>query len=270
MHSINYENLLLSVTSLVKSAGVLLAEEWARPTGPRGSDDKAEIDTEIELFLRDRLLELLECDFWGEETGHVLTGHSWCWVLDPNDGTSDFLKGRKGSSIAVGLLHKNLPVLGVVHAPITPEGPPDCIAWAEGLPNLIRNGSAVSSNLQHAEFTHESLVMVSFAAKEKPVINAELCAPARFYPMPSIAYRLARVAAGDAQCAVSLFPISAHDVVAAHALLRGANGVLLDERGCEMSYGTEAKMLTIAQRCFGGSSAACRELIERDWSRIFT
>jgi myo-inositol-1(or 4)-monophosphatase len=260
---------LKDVTDAVERAGLLLAAEWRRPSGPRGFGDKAEIDVEIELLLRRELIQLLECDFWGEETGYLLTGHPWCWVLDPNDGTSDFLKGRKGSAIAAGLLHNNLPVLGVVHAPVTPQGSPDIIAWAEGMPHLLRNGTPVISNLREASFNAESLIMVSAAASEKSELNAELCAPASFYPMPSIAYRLARVAAGDALCGVSLFPVSAHDVVAAHALLRGAYGVLVDENGEEISYQTEEKMLTVSQRCFGGEAFACRELLQRDWSRIF-
>ncbi|MDT4865177.1 3'(2'),5'-bisphosphate nucleotidase [compost metagenome] len=60
----------------------------------------------------------------------VLTGHRWCWVVDPNDGTSDFLKDRKGSAISIGLLHNALPVLGVVYAPVTEDCGADCIAWA--------------------------------------------------------------------------------------------------------------------------------------------
>jgi myo-inositol-1(or 4)-monophosphatase len=269
MRNPDYAKLLTDVTDAVERAGLLLAAEWRRPLGPRGCGDKAEIDVEIERLLREELLLLVKCDFWGEETGHVLTGHPWCWVLDPNDGTSDFLKGRKGSAIAVGLLHNNLPVLGVVHAPITPQGSSDVIGWAEGMPHLLRNGTSITSNLQGALLTAESLIMVSAAAVEKPALNAELCAPASFYAMPSIAYRLARVAAGDALCGVSLFPVSAHDVVAAHALLRGANGVLVDENGEGISYGAEDKMLTVSKRCFGGEAFACRELLRRDWSRIF-
>ncbi|MNC66249.1 Inositol monophosphatase family protein [compost metagenome] len=88
--------------------------------------------------------------------------------------------------------------------------------------------------------------------------------------MPSIAYRLAKVAAGEGVCGVSLYPVSAHDVVAGHALLRGAGGVLLDERGQPITYVTEANMQTVSQRCFGGSVSACRILLARDWGRIFT
>lgn len=93
--------------------------------------------------MREQLLALLPCDFWGEETGHTLTGHAYCWVVDPNDGTSDFIRGLKGSSVSVGLLHNSIPVLGVVYAPVTEDRGADCIAWAEGLPELLRNGHPV-------------------------------------------------------------------------------------------------------------------------------
>jgi fructose-1,6-bisphosphatase/inositol monophosphatase family enzyme len=86
--------------------------------------------------------------------------------------------------------------------------------------------------------------------------------------MPSIAYRLARVAAGDAVCGISLYPVSAHDVVAGHALLRGVGGVLLDENGIALSYTTETNMTKVSQRCFGGAPSVCHELANREWDRV--
>ncbi|MNF75738.1 putative inositol 1-monophosphatase ImpA [compost metagenome] len=260
--------LITPVIKIIERAGTLLSEEWNRPDGPRGQEDKAVIDVEIENLLRPELLSLLSCDFWGEETGHILTGHAWCWVVDPNDGTSDFLKGLKGSAISVGLLHNNIPVLGVVYAPVTLEGLPDCIGWAEGIPHLIRNGQSVNSGLADQKLSSGSTIMVSAAAINKPELNREMCAPGSFHAMPSIAYRLARVAAGDGVCGVSLYAVSAHDVVAGHALLRGAGGVLLDENGSAICYATEASMTTVSQRCFGGGPSVCHELTTRKWGRV--
>lgn len=97
--------LLTRASEIVQRVGVLLSEEWSRPDGPRGQGDKAAIDVEIENILRPELLSLLCCDYWGKEAGHILTGNAWCWVVDPNDGTSDFLNCLKGSAISVGLLH---------------------------------------------------------------------------------------------------------------------------------------------------------------------
>lgn len=266
----NLADLLAQTVDAVTHAGELLVTEWQRVGGPRGEGDKAEVDMEIEAVLRSQLLDLLCCDFWGEETGHSLTGHSWCWVVDPNDGTSDFLKGLKGSALSVGLLRDRTPVLGVVYAPVTFDGVPDCIAWAEGLPNVMRNGYPVAAKLSAKTLSSDTLVMVSSAAKYKPVINRELCAPSNFVAMPSIAYRLAKVAAGDGVCGISLWPVSAHDVAAGHALLIGAGGVLLDEFGAPIEYVTEADMQTVSQYCFGGSGPACQALLKREWSRVFT
>lgn len=263
------KNILSSVITAVERAGALLAAEYVRPGGRRGFGDKADVDVEIEEVLRAELLHILPCDFWGEETGHVLTGNPFCWVVDPNDGTSDFLKGLKGSAVSVGLLHDNLPALGVVHAPVTLGDASDCIAWAAGMDHLLRNGSPVHVDLSKQQLSESSLVMVSSAAGNKPQINQELCAPGDFYPMPSIAYRLARVAAGDGVCGVSLYPVSAHDVIAGHALLLGANGVLVDELGDAIRYQTEADMYRVSNRCFGGAPRVCADLVARDWSKVF-
>lgn len=62
----NCLDLLEPVTEKVLLAGRLLAAEWDRPGGPRGSGDVAVVDAEIEAVLRAALLEILSCDFWGK------------------------------------------------------------------------------------------------------------------------------------------------------------------------------------------------------------
>lgn len=265
----NVLNLLDSVVTEVLSAGELLVAELHRLEGPRGQGDKADVDFEIEERLRTALLGLLDCDFWGEETGSRMLGHDFCWVVDPNDGTRDFLHGTPGSAISVGLLRKRLPVLGVVYAPTTTDRGPDYIYWAEGLSGVMRNGKTVPARLTPRTLQTGSVVLVSTAATGKPAVNSELCAPAEFVPMPSIAYRLARVAVGDAVVGTSLVPVSAHDLVGGHALLIGASATLLDEDGNEVLYDSEEKMKAAAQRCFGGSREACEVLVKRDWERVF-
>lgn len=237
--------------------------------GPRGFAEKAAVDEEIEKLLRAELLEILPCDWWGEEIGSQLSGNTLCWVVDPNDGTGDFLRGVQGSAVSVGLLRAYEPVLGVVYAPVTPHSS-DCIAWVIGMDHLLRNGSPVRVDFSKQQLSGSGLVMVSSAASSKPIINDDLCAPCIFHAMPSIAYRLARVAVGDGDCGISLYPVSAHDVVAGHALLIGANGVLVDEYGAQISYTDEAEMHRVSNRCFGGAPRACAELAERDWEKVFS
>jgi ADP-ribosyl-[dinitrogen reductase] hydrolase len=256
------EALLHQVTILVQQAGERLLEEWQRPGGPRGSGSKAAVDDEIEAFLRKELLALLNCDFWGEETGYDLSGNDYCWAVDPHDGTRDFLLGLPGSSVSVGLLYQGVPVLGVVYAPISPDRGKDCLAWVEGLPHLLRNGRPHAVDLSKAGLAEESIVWVSAAAAPKPFANADLCAPARFVSMASVAYRLARVAAGDGVCGVSLAGVGAHDVAGAHALLRGAKGMLLNELGAPLNY---EDLESVCEYCFGGAPGPAAELATRNW-----
>ena len=107
-------SILPAVIDLVQQAGTWLAAEFSRPDGPRFSNnDTAPIDTEIELFLRERLTELLPARFVGEEEGVLAAeANGYCWVVDPHDGTRAFLEGRRGSAVSVGLLRHGVPGAG--------------------------------------------------------------------------------------------------------------------------------------------------------------
>jgi fructose-1,6-bisphosphatase/inositol monophosphatase family enzyme len=97
-------DLLSRLITRFERAGDMLVAEFHRIPRPRGHGDKADVDQEIELMLREQLLALLRCRFMGEETG--VRSHldaRFCWVVDPHDGTSAFL-GHRGSAILVAPL----------------------------------------------------------------------------------------------------------------------------------------------------------------------
>ena len=256
--------ILPAVIDLVKQAGVWLAAEFSRPDGPRSSNnDTAPIDTEIELFLREGLTGLLPARFVGEEEGILAAeANGYCWVVDPHDGTRAFLEGRRGSAISVGLLRHGIPVLGVVYAPTSPDRGPDLIAWGEG-GHITRNGVPVAIDLSHRQLAATDVVFLNHGAGQRPVWNSTACTFARFMPLPSIAYRLARVAVGDGVATVTLRPVNAHDIVAGHALLTAAGGVLVAEDGMNVTYGEDGASRPFA--CFGGAPAAVATLLAQTW-----
>ncbi|WP_428483952.1 inositol monophosphatase family protein [Rhodopila sp.] len=258
--------ILPAVIDLVGQAGAWLAAEFSRPGGPRFSDgDTSPIDTEIELFLRARLTALLPARFVGEEAGVLAAeANGFCWVVDPHDGTRAFLEGRRGSAVSVGLLRQGTPVLGVVFAPLSPDRGPDLIAWAEG-GGITRNGQPVEIDLRTRRLTAGDVVFLNHGTWQRPVWNATACAPARFMPLPSIAYRLARVAVGDGLATVTLRPVAAHDIAAGHALLTAAGGILVTEDGVPVSYDQHGDSRPSA--CFGGAPDAVATLRTRPWRR---
>jgi ADP-ribosyl-[dinitrogen reductase] hydrolase len=258
--------ILPAVIQWVRQAGAMLADEFERPDGPRFVDQTtAPLDHEIELFLRSHLTALLPARFVGEEAGVLAAeANGYCWVVDPHDGTRAFLEGRRGSAVSVALLGEAKPVLGVVFAPLCADRGPDLIAWADGH-GITRNGEPVVIDLSSRTLTAEDVVFLNHGAWQRPVWNSTACAPARFMPLPSIAYRLARVAVGDGIATVTLRPVNAHDIAAGHALLTAAGGVLLTEDGLPVTYDEHGDSRPSA--CFGGAPEAVAVLRHRSWRR---
>jgi ADP-ribosyl-[dinitrogen reductase] hydrolase len=256
--------ILPDVIEAVEIAGRMVAAEFCRPGGPRFSDHvTAPVDREIELFLRDRLTGLLQARFVGEEAGVLeAPANGFCWVVDPHDGTRAFLEGRRGSAVSVALLREGEPVLAVVFAPLSPDRGRDLIAWANG-GKITRNGRPVAIDLRRRELAAGDVVFLNHGAWQRPVWHGSAVAPGRFMPLPSIAYRLARVAVGDGIATLTLRPVNALDIVAGHALLLAAGGVLLAEDGVPVTYTTQGESRPSA--CFGGAPAAVATLRARTW-----
>lgn len=252
-------------------AGRMLRAELHRGGGPRGAGDKADVDTEVEVFLRSALLGRFPWHWRGEETGFTAAAdlaEARCWVVDPHDGTRPFMEGMRGSSVSIGLLRDGVPVLGVVFAFAYPDDDGDLVAWAEGCGPLTRNGAALPAGLARATLDEGSAVFVSQHADRAAEPNARCVAPGRYRPLTSIAYRFALTAAGEAVAAVSLATPSGWDLCAGHALLRAAGGVVIDQAGAEITYTPIGEMETVI--AFGGAPAAVLALVGRDWHEVYT
>ncbi len=228
--------------------------------GARGSGGHAPIDHEAEEMIRGRLLEAFPAHgFRGEETGTALGGPDW-WVVDPNDGTATYLQGMRGNTVSIGLVREGKPVLGVVYSPLYPDDDGDMFSGAEGV-GLFRNGEQVDPRA-FGPLTRDSVVMVSQSADKKVKGNLELAAPARIRALPSIAFRLALVAAGEADGAASLQNPRSVDIAAGHALVRLAGGELYDEKGQPVRYTDEGD--GVFRHIFAGTN----ELYSRPWSGL--
>lgn len=252
-----------------RAAAEILRADFHRPGGPRGQVDKAEADLEAERLIRTRLTAAFPgWGYLGEETGRQdgVPGEP-LWLVDPNDGTRDYLQGRRGSTVSIGLLEGRRPVLGVVFAFAYPDDAGDLFAWAEGVGPLTRNGRPVRARLPPALGPLE-VVLVSSRGDLDPQGNLACAAPARYRSVPSIAHRLALVAAGEAAAATSLFAPGAWDYAAGHALIRAAGGLLVNEAGQPIAYAEDGT--SQALRAFAGSPEVAVELARRAWEEVET
>lgn len=254
-------------TAVAQAAGDLLRADFHRPGGPRGGGDKAEADVEAERLIRDRLTRLHpEYGFLGEELGRVpAPAGAPIWLVDPNDGTRDYLAGCRGSSVSIGLVDGGRPVLGVIFVFGYPDDRGDLFCWAEGCGPLRRNGQAVEIRLPESLGASDT-VLVSSKGDRDPEGNLRCSAPARYRSVPSIAHRLALVAAGEGAAASSLSAPGAWDYAAGHALLRSAGAALVDEQGQAVGYALDGA--SKVKRAFAGQPGVAAALAAQPWESV--
>jgi len=258
---------LAEVIAAVEAQGERLRAEFYRAQGPRGRRGSCPLDREIEESLRASLTRLVDCAFAGEETEPVPGARKGeLWLVDPHDGTFEFMSGRRGSAISVALVRGGVPVLGVVHAPDSPDRGHDTIAWAEGAGPMLRNGEPVRSDLSRRELAPGELVFATASSAQRPETFSRAASPARYVAMPSIAYRMARVAAGDGIATVSLHGVHEYDIAAGMALIRAAGGVCLDAQGRDIELQGDSQRTLSG--CFAGAPQAARHLQGREWSSL--
>ena len=111
-------------------------------------------DSQVQAFLIDRLSSLLpEAAFYGEEDGmdvyHAQYSSGYTFVIDPIDGTSNFMKSCFPYVTSIGLLRDGAPFLGVVYAPQTGHlfsAARGCGAFENGVP-ITSSGDPLSLSL---------------------------------------------------------------------------------------------------------------------------
>jgi myo-inositol-1(or 4)-monophosphatase len=88
----------------------------------KGAQDwLTEADGAVERLLSERLAQAYPADgFQGEEGGKARSG-ALRWIVDPIDGTANFMRGSKRFCVSLGCLDGDVPVIGVVVAPAMGE-----------------------------------------------------------------------------------------------------------------------------------------------------
>lgn len=213
---------------------------FARLTDKTGGKDPflTEADLAIDTYLRQTLMAVFPRYGWlSEESPLELTclQQEYCWVVDPIDGTRGFIDGQSAFSISIGLLHKGVPVLGGVYAPQEGAGGKGvCIYGGVDL------GVTLEGHLKKQEHKNSKHILVSVGeqraglwaqkkhALDRTPFEGDSFKGVYLEAVGSIAYKIALVAANQADAVISLRPKSLYDVCAGHALLCAAGGVFVE------------------------------------------
>ena len=121
------EKLYEQICAAVREAGAIVLQATAEGKNVREKTSRHDLvtayDARVQRFLQERLLALLpEAGFLGEEDGGRLEAASaWRFIVDPIDGTMNFIRTLRRSCISVGLAQGERMEFGVVYDPYHDE-----------------------------------------------------------------------------------------------------------------------------------------------------
>lgn len=118
--------MLDKIVVIVKEAGEIIRNARQIERVTREKDGAANLVTQydeaVQAFLKEKLLELKpEADFFGEEGEHQPLRADWTFIVDPIDGTTNFVRGLHFSNIAVALAYRGQVRYAVVYDPFMDE-----------------------------------------------------------------------------------------------------------------------------------------------------
>jgi 3'(2'), 5'-bisphosphate nucleotidase len=158
------------------------------------------------------------------------------WLVDPLDGTKEFIRRNGEFTVNIALIEDGVPVLGVVHAPVlgrTYSGVRGEGAWR-------RDGDAAPVRIDACGTGDGELAVVASRSHPGPLLAGFLdrLPEHRLVSMGS-SLKLCLVAEGTADVYPRLGPTMEWDTAAAHAVVSAAGGEVLDFEGRPLEYNKE-------------------------------
>jgi len=188
----------------------------------------------------------------GEMIDHEIRQH-WkqYWLVDPLDGTKEFVNRNGEFTVNIALIGNNIPVVGVIYAPTTDllyfcnrreafkiEKAEKQLIDCESMDKLIENSTKLPLLKQHI-----GLILVSSRSHQHPETNLFIENLALQHSKIEIvskgsSLKLCMIAEGTADCYPRFGPTSEWDTAAGHAIVNAAGGklVLAENTAMELSY----------------------------------
>lgn len=197
-----------------------------------GHGPVTDADIEIDRTVFELIQEHFPGDAWrSEELGDKQTGRSTerVWIVDPIDGTREFVNKIPEFSFSLALAIQGEPALGIVYNPVTRE----MFSAVKGT-GAFRNRQR--STVSRTKELSEATLLTSFVEERKNWYLGLLPFIGERTHIGSIAYKLALVSAGKADGSIALTHKSEWDVAAGVLMIKEAGGLATTIHGETMRF----------------------------------
>lgn len=254
--------LIEPVVKMAEDAGNAILEVYATDFDVQNKADESPLtqaDLASHRHIVAGLLELTpDVPIISEEEGlpDFETRSSWTtyWLIDPLDGTKEFVNRNGEFTVNIALIDNHRPVLGVVRVPVHDKTYIGC----EGRGAELRDGKEPARRISVAERSASPVRVVGSRSHRGASLDAYLdnIGEHTMVPMGS-SLKFCVVAEGGADVYPRLGPTSEWDTAAAQAVVEQAGGSVVELNGKPLSYNSKEDILNPHFMVIGAT--------DRDW-----
>jgi len=250
MHDIKIliEQLIMSTVEIAKEAGEAITEIYNSDFDYQLKKDLSPITAADNLshnIITERLKMLTpEIPILSEENCDIpyKIRSQWTqyWLVDPLDGTKEFIKKNGEFTVNIALIENNNPIFGVIHLPITNE-----IYWGSQVSgSFYSNESSDVEPISVSENHQNPMRIVASRSHPSDVLNSLLEKIANYEIINTgSSIKFCLIASGQADCYPRFGPTSEWDTAAGEAIVRFAGGHVVTTNGDSIQYNTKEDYL---------------------------
>ena len=194
-----------------------------------------EADAKIkEILLQDKL----DYGWLSEETvdSKDRLNKKYVWVVDPLDGTKEFIEGVPNFVVSIALVNNNEPILGVLYNPVTEE-----IFSAVKDKGAYLNGEPIFCSKK--ENLNQMIILNSRSETNRGLWRSYADIFRELKPVGSVAYKLGLTAAGKGDVFATLRPKNEWDICAGACIVNESGGKVIDLKGNDIIFNKEKTLI---------------------------
>ena len=159
------------------------------------------------------------------------------WIVDPLDGTKEFIKKLPEFCVSIGLVEDSIPVVGVIYNPISDE-----MFYAQKNKGAFLNANQIKiSNVQDIK---DASIVVSRSEHAKGLWNDYKSHFSSIKSIGSIAYKLGLAASSLYDITATVAPKNEWDICAGDCIINEAGGVMKKINGDSIIYNQKKTLVT--------------------------
>jgi len=258
----DHRSLIEPIVALAEEAGRAILEVYSTDFEVQSKTDESPL-TQADLASHRCIVAALEnltpdVPIISEESGlpdfEVRGQWQRYWLIDPLDGTREFVNRNGEFTVNIALIDSNRPVFGVVHVPVQGKTYTGC----EGDGAKLRNGGRAPEVIRVATTSGSRVRVVGSRSHRGASLDAYLAALGDYDMVPmGSSLKFCVVAEGGADIYPRLGPTSEWDTAAAQAVVEQAGGRVVTLDGKPMKYNAKADILNPHFMVIGAA--------DRDW-----